>query len=310
MNAYEGAINQASAVSRINMEKMEHYTQVKQGVKAFNSANETGNYIRDGLKTASNVGTEIGIAAGKKMAAKGLEKVAGVVDRYRGTEGGMEGLSKRMTSRFTSIQRAKIQNAKNLRQNQRVSNNQRKPAEKEEEEEDEDIDYDAPDALEDAESKEYFKDVPDDQLSKRVKSGDDEVSDTTGRGGASDAKNELNYRKARDDALGDGEDAEGIADGLGEAAGEALGEGGAELAGETIASIGLDALDATGIGAVVGIPLQIAMAGGMVASGVELGENLWSDFKDIFKHGADRGDETAPTAPVYNTNIIAPTLES
>ena len=267
MNAYEGAISQANAISRINMDKMNHYSQVKQGVNAFNTANETGNYIRDGIKTAQNLGTEVGLATAKKTLMGGLGKVAGVLDKYRGTKGGLEGLDNRITGRYTSIQRAKIQNAKNLRQNQRSSS-------KTQEEEP------TKETTEEPEEQDYLGEVDDDEdLGGGVEGGAEAGVEAGVEAGA-------------------------------EVGGTAIAEAGASLAGEAIASVGLDALDATGIGAIVGIPLQIAMAGGMLVSGVELGENLWSDFKDVFQHGGEKGNENAPAAPVYNTKIVAPTEES
>ena len=271
MNAYEGAISQANAISRMNMDKMNHYNQVKQGVNAFNTANETGNYIRDGIKTAQNLGTEVGLATAKKTLMGGLGKVAGVLDKYRGTKGGLEGLDNRITGRYTSIQRAKIQNAKNLRQNQRSSS-------KTQEEE----------PTEEPAEQDYLGEVDDDEdLGGGVEGGAEAGAEAGVEAGVEAGA---------------------------EAGVEAGVEAGAEVGGTAIAeagaSLAAEALDATGIGAIVGIPLQIAMAGGMLVSGVELGENLWSDFKDVFQHGGERGNENAPSAPVYNTKVVAPTEES
>ena len=70
-------------------------------------------------------------------------------------------------------------------------------------------------------------------------------------------------------------------------------------------------LDATGVGAIVGIPLQIATGVAMAGGAYELGKNLWNDMKDVFAHGGDRGDKETPVAPkIGRPSLMGATLET
>ena len=118
---------------------------------------------------------------------------------------------------------------------------------------------------------------------------------------------------AGEDAVEGGAEAlvEGGVEAGAEAGGELIGAEAGELAAGTAAEIGLDLLDATGVGAIVGIPLQIATGVAMAGGAYELGTNLWNDMKDIFAHGGDRGNKATPVAPkIGRPSLMGATLET
>tara|TARA_R110000744_G_scaffold21998_4_gene56480 strand:+ start:1534 stop:2331 length:798 start_codon:yes stop_codon:yes gene_type:complete len=255
---FGNAEGSASSHKQILQSKLMEYQQVKDGVAAFNTANKTKNYIKDGIGTAKGIGTEMGLATTKKMLTTGTEAVAKVVDKVRGTTGGfggsvdkagnkVAGFAERQTSRATDAIRAKYGLTKGRIQRGR-------------------------DAA---------------KAAKEKASGGEE-----GEGGEG-------AEAAGDDALETGAEV-----------GADVGEEALSLGAEAAAEVGLDFLDATGVGAVVGIPLQIATGVGMVFGGVELGKNLWNDFSDIFEHGGDKGAQAAPAMAAVSRTLSAPTLET
>ena len=257
---YSRAVGEASAQSQRVSQKLQDFKAKSQAVQSFNSANEMGNYLKDGINTAKGIGIDVGLGSIKKLATGGLDRLQGIRDSLNKTEGGLEGLDKRMTSRFTSIKRAQIRNRQNLKMNQKSRAMREDP----------DADANAPDETINMEN--------------AVDEGGDVIEDG-------------------DDIIG------GITEGV-EGVGGALAEEGAELGGEALLEGGLDLLDATGVGAIVGIPLQIATGVGMAISTYDLGKNLWHDFTDIFSHGGQRGDKDAPTPTPALQTSIAPTMES
>ena len=318
------------------MDKIQNYDKVKQGVSAFNKANEQGNLIKDAMGTGIDLVKDATIEGGIAFAKKGIEgiasKVADYSDAFKGTEGGLEGLDKRITSRFTSIQRAKLRNAQNTRQNTRSRQAEEpeaepgaEPAAEPTAEPAEPLDenpfsFENAGGLNEADSTTTFGDISDTQLKQRLIQTEDPVD-------AVQAQDEIDYRAKRanpdaeegggDAAADAGDAAEGGGDAAaaaGGGAGEGLIEGAAEVGAEAFGDIAaegaLTLLDATGIGAIIGVPLQIATGVGAVVGAVDVGEHLWKDFTDLFKGGNKSGDESAPAAPTFSTKLIAPTLES
>ncbi len=88
---------------------------------------------------------------------------------------------------------------------------------------------------------------------------------------------------------------EDVGETVAETAGEIGAESAAEIAGETAAEIAGSALDATGIGAIVGIPLQILAAGGLIAS-VGEGINMASQAGEKLQEGLKTSAETLQKA--------------
>tara|TARA_R110000737_G_scaffold109737_2_gene142720 strand:- start:609 stop:1673 length:1065 start_codon:yes stop_codon:yes gene_type:complete len=332
------------------MDKIQNYDKVKQGVSAFNKANEQGNLIKDAMGTGIDLVKDATIEGGIAFAKKGIEgiasKVADYSDAFKGTEGGLEGLDKRITSRFTSIQRAKLRNAQNTRQNTRSTQAEpeaepeaepgAEPAAEPTAEPAEPLDenpfsFENAGGLNEADSTTTFGDISDTQLKQRLIQTEDPVD-------AVQAQDEIDYRAKRanpdaeegggDAAADAGDAAEGGGDAAAAAGGDAAAVGGDAAAGagegliEGAATVGAEAfgdiaaegaltlLDATGIGAIIGVPLQIATGVGAVVGAVDVGEHLWKDFTDLFKGGNKSGDESAPAAPTFSTKLIAPTLES
>ena len=321
------------------MSKIQNYSRVKQGVSAFNKANEQGNLIKDGLGTGidlvKDATIEGGLAFTKKALSTGASKIADLVDNYREGTGGIDAFNKRLTSRITNRARAALRNRRGAPTEEAPTAESGSGSGGAEVELG---DVDRGEAkMPDAASESYFKDVPDEALQRRVAQADTEVSEKTGLGGSRDAQNELDYRKSRQpdaepgdeaggaeggadagadvgadaadvgaDAADVGEDAAGIGEDLAAGVGEAAAEGLGDLAAEA----GLSLLDATGVGAIIGVPLQIATGVGAVWGAVDIGKHLFKDFTDLFKGGDKKGDEKAPPLPTFSTKLIAPVMES
>ena len=92
---------------------------------------------------------------------------------------------------------------------------------------------------------------------------------------------------------------ENVGEDVGESVAETAGEIGAESAAEIAGEVGLEAagsaLDATGIGAIVGIPLQILAAGGLIAS-VGEGINMASQAGEKLQEGLKTSAENLQKA--------------
>ena len=100
--------------------------------------------------------------------------------------------------------------------------------------------------------------------------------------------------------------AEDVAENVGEDLAEGLAEGGADVVAEAVGT----ALDFTGIGAVLGVPIQIVAGIGMAVGAVHSGIDIWHDMEDIFGHRAKTNNQAPPPPPTFVQNRIAPTLET
>ena len=275
---YSNAMSGASAIANQNMAKLQNYSQVKKGVDAYNKANETGNYIKDGLDTGMEVvkdATIESVVVGAPKAALKLGNLAMKgIDSRLGNVGGLEGLGDRLKDAASDAIRSKTGMA-----DRKIYKRDYEKKEGEEDEEGEEGEGDAAEGGGDA-----------------AEGGGDVAAD------------------AGDAAVGAGEDAAADAGELAANAGEdgaaAVGEGLAEIGGEVAGEAALDLLDATGVGAIVGIPLQIATGVGMVYSIADVGNSLYHDMSDIFGGGAKKGNQIAAAMPKMNTSVIAPVLET
>ena len=268
------------------MDKIQNYDKVKQGVSAFNKANEQGNLIKDAMGTGIDLVKDATIEGGIAFAKKGIEgiasKVADYSDAFKGTEGGLEGLDKRITSRFTSIQRAKLRNAQNTRQNTRST--QAEPeaepeaepgaepaaeptaeptAEPAEPLDENPFSFENAGGLNEASSTTTFGDISDTQLKQRLIQTEDPVD-------AVQAQDEIDYRAKRanpDAEEGGGDAAADAGDAAADAgdAAEAGGDAAADAAGDA-AAVGGDAAAGAGEGLIEGAATVGAEAFGDIAA--------------------------------------------
>ena len=115
---FQNAMGDSSSHKQILQNKLNDYKAVKQGTDAFNTANQMKNYVKDGIGTAKNIGTEVGIATAKKAIQGGVEGVFKLGDKIRGTKGAFSGtedkagnkavgFAERQTNKMTDAIRSK-----------------------------------------------------------------------------------------------------------------------------------------------------------------------------------------------------------
>ena len=118
LRGFQSAMGDSSSHKQILQNKLNDYKAVKQGTDAFNTANQMKNYVKDGIGTAKNIGTEVGIATAKKAIQGGVEGVFKLADKIRGTKGAFSGtedkagnkavgFAERQTNKMTDAIRSK-----------------------------------------------------------------------------------------------------------------------------------------------------------------------------------------------------------
>lgn len=281
-NAFNILSNDAAGRASEKLGKMAEYGRVRTGVESFNSANEQSNYIRDALGTGEHLAKDLAIEGGsigvKKLASFVTSKIGGGLDTLRGTKGGAEALGNRIKQRFTN----RVRDRNGI---------PKKPVEKEPIEEDAGAEVDGA-ASTDATSA---------TTASTSESAAAETADATADTAADAAAS------AGGDAVADA--ASAAASAGGDAAVSVTADA-AEVGGDVLLSGALDLLDATGVGAIIGVPLQIATLGGLVYGGVETAIDLTHDLTNMFGSGHTAGDMPAPPVPKFISNVIAPTQES
>jgi hypothetical protein len=277
-SAFSILSSDAAGTAQNRLGKMAQYGRVRQGVEAFNTANEQSNYIKDALGTGEHLAKDLAIEGGsigiKKLAGVVTSKIGSGLDALRGTKGGAEALGNRIKQRFTN----------KLRDRNGIP---KKPVERDAVEEDAGAEVDGA-ASTDATSA---------TTASTSESAAAETADATAG--------------ATTDAAADA--ASAAADAAASAGGDAavsLTADAAEVGGDVLLSGALDLLDATGVGAIIGVPLQIATLGGLAYGGVETAIDLTHDLSNMFGSGHTAGDIAAPPVPKFISNVIAPTMES
>jgi hypothetical protein len=237
---YESLISEGNAVSQSIKNKLETYNNIKQGVESFNLKNETENYVKDGLKAVTDIGTEAGLAGAMKIIQKVfLNKAATKTPAESTAEGAAESTAEGTAEGAVEggVEGAVEGGVEGLAE----------------------------------------------AGASAVESGVTGVVESGVTGAVETGLTGL---------LEGG--AEGVAGMTAEVALEAVGVG----------------LDLTGVGAVVGVPLQIAVGALMVAQTGYSIYNSIHDFEDIFTHGAEKGNQILQSAPKIIADRIAPTLET
>ena len=292
-SAFSILSSDAAGTAQNKLGKMAQYGRVRQGVEAFNTANEQSNYIKDALGTGEHLAKDLAIEGGsigiKKLAGVVTSKIGSGLDSFRGTKGGAEALGNRIKQRYTN----RVRDRNGI---------PKKPVEKESTAEDAGAEADGA-ASTDATSA---------TTSSTSESAAAETADATAdtaADAAADAGGDAASAVA--DAGGDAvADAASAGWGLGGDAAVSLTADVAEVGGDVLLSGALDLLDATGVGAIIGVPLQIATLGGLAYGGIETAIDLTHDLSNMFGSGHTVGDIAAPPVPKFISNVIAPTMES
>ena len=281
-SAFSILSSDAAGTAQNRLGKMAQYGRVRQGVEAFNTANEQSNYIKDALGTGEHLAKDLAIEGGsigiKKLAGVVTSKIGSGLDTLRGTKGGAEALGNRIKQRYTN----RVRDRNGI---------PKKPVEKESVEEDAGAEVDGA-ASTDATSA---------TTASTSESAAAETADATADTAADAAAS------AGGDAVADA--ASAAASAGGDAAVSVTADA-AEVGGDVLLSGALDLIDATGVGAIIGVPLQLATLGGLAYGGVETAIDLTHDLSNMFGSGHKAGDIAAPPVPKFISNVIAPTMES
>ena len=281
-SAFSILSSDAAGTAQNRLGKMAQYGRVRQGVEAFNTANEQSNYIKDALGTGEHLAKDLAIEGGsigiKKLAGVVTSKIGSGLDTLRGTKGGAEALGNRIKQRYTN----RVRDRNGI---------PKKPVEKESVEEDAGAEVDGA-ASTDATSA---------TTASTSESAAAETADATADTAADAAAS------AGGDAVADAASAAASAGGD---AAVSVAADAAEVGGDVLLSGALDLIDATGVGAIIGVPLQLATLGGLAYGGVETAIDLTHDLSNMFGSGHKAGDIAAPPVPKFISNVIAPTMES
>lgn len=289
-SAFSILSSDAAGTAQNRLGKMAQYGRVRQGVEAFNTANEQSNYIKDALGTGEHLAKDLAIEGGsigiKKLAGVVTSKIGSGLDTLRGTKGGAEALGNRIKQRYTN----RVRDRNGI---------PKKPVEKESVEEDAGAEVDGA-ASTDATSA---------TTASTSESAAAETADATADTAADAAAS------AGGDAVADAASAAASAGGdaavsVTTDAAVSVTADAAEVGGDVLLSGALDLLDATGVGAIIGVPLQLATLGGLAYGGVETAIDLTHDLSNMFGSGHKAGDIAAPPVPKFISNVIAPTMES